>query len=155
MLDVIQIGFIGLIGLIGALVALALIFGKRIDRKWEYEAEFHDRWGNEIGEFDIGDSSVDRGELMAACFVGVIGVVAVGVNIALNLALFRYMGHAGLAFATATAALVNAYLLLRALHVAGVYSGDRAVAITAASGSSNGSPLLRKLASASNSGSRP
>jgi putative peptidoglycan lipid II flippase len=48
-----------------------------------------------------------------------IGVVAVGVNIALNLALFRIMGHVGLAFATSAAACVNAYLLWRGLHHAG------------------------------------
>lgn len=43
------------------------------------------------------------------------GVVAVLTNIALNLALFRWMGHVGLALATSAAACVNAGLLLRGL----------------------------------------
>lgn len=41
--------------------------------------------------------------------------IAVAVNIALNLALFRIMGHVGLAFATSCAAIVNGSLLLRGL----------------------------------------
>jgi len=48
-----------------------------------------------------------------------IGVVAVIVNIVLNLALFRIMGHVGLALATSAAAAVNAYLLWRGLYHAG------------------------------------
>ena len=48
-----------------------------------------------------------------------IGVVAVMVNIVLNLALFRIMGHVGLALATSAAAAVNAYLLWRGLYRAG------------------------------------
>jgi putative peptidoglycan lipid II flippase len=46
-----------------------------------------------------------------------IGVVAVAVNVVLNLALFRIMGHVGLAFATSVAACVNAYLLWRGLSI--------------------------------------
>jgi len=45
-----------------------------------------------------------------------IGVVAVAVNVAINLALFRIMGHVGLALGTATAAWVNALLLARGLE---------------------------------------
>lgn len=48
-----------------------------------------------------------------------IGVVSVGVNVVLNLALFKLMGHVGLALATSVAACVNAYLLWRGLHRAG------------------------------------
>ncbi|MFV2089981.1 MAG: murein biosynthesis integral membrane protein MurJ [Pseudomonadales bacterium] len=48
-----------------------------------------------------------------------IGVIAVLVNIVLNLALFRVMGHVGLAFATSVAACVNAYLLWRGLLLTG------------------------------------
>ena len=44
-----------------------------------------------------------------------IGVIAVATNIALNLALFFWMGHVGLALATSAAAWVNALLLLRGL----------------------------------------
>ena len=47
--------------------------------------------------------------------------VAVGLNIVLNLALFRILGHVGLALATAAAALTNGALLLRGLIRAGVY----------------------------------
>ena len=50
-----------------------------------------------------------------------IAVVAVAVNIALNLALYRVMGHVGLALATSTAACVQAYLLLRGVLVEGTY----------------------------------
>jgi putative peptidoglycan lipid II flippase len=48
-----------------------------------------------------------------------IGVVSVAVNVVLNLALFRVMGHVGLALATSTAACVNAFLLWRGLYRAG------------------------------------
>ncbi|MGE0625780.1 MAG: murein biosynthesis integral membrane protein MurJ [Pseudomonadales bacterium] len=54
-----------------------------------------------------------------------IGVVAVGVNVVLNLALFRVMGHVGLAFATSVAGCVNAYLLWRGLHLAGRFRVSR------------------------------
>lgn len=42
-------------------------------------------------------------------------VIAVALNITLNLALFRVMGHVGLAFATSCAAVANGALLLRGL----------------------------------------
>lgn len=48
-----------------------------------------------------------------------IGVVAVIVNVVLNLALYKIMGHVGLALATSAAAMVNAYLLWRGLYRAG------------------------------------
>ena len=48
-----------------------------------------------------------------------IGVIAVAVNVVLNLALFRIMGHVGLALATSAAACVNAFLLWRGLHYSG------------------------------------
>ena len=54
-----------------------------------------------------------------------IALVAVLVNIVLNLALFRIMGHVGLALATSTAACVQAYLLIRGTLVSGVYSPER------------------------------
>jgi putative peptidoglycan lipid II flippase len=44
-----------------------------------------------------------------------VGVIAVGVNICINLALFRIMGHVGLALGTTCAAWVNAALLARGL----------------------------------------
>ncbi|MEM9379300.1 MAG: hypothetical protein AAGB93_05060 [Planctomycetota bacterium] len=59
--DIVRTIGAGFFGLIAALFALALVFGRRIEREWEYEAEFHDKWGNEIGELDIERSRV-RGE---------------------------------------------------------------------------------------------
>jgi putative peptidoglycan lipid II flippase len=50
-----------------------------------------------------------------------IALVAVSVNLALNLALFKPMGHAGLALATSCAAVVQAYLLLRGVVGAQLY----------------------------------
>jgi putative peptidoglycan lipid II flippase len=54
-----------------------------------------------------------------------IALVAVLVNIVLNLALFRIMGHVGLALATSTAACVQAYLLIRGTLRSGVYRPER------------------------------
>jgi hypothetical protein len=39
-------GFVGLI-------VLVVVFGKRVEKKWEYEAKFRDARRREIGEFDI------------------------------------------------------------------------------------------------------
>lgn len=61
-----------------------------------------------------------------------IGVWAVVTNIALNLALYQFMGHVGLALATAVAAVVNVYLLLRYLWIGGIYRPGPEVAKTAA-----------------------
>lgn len=48
--------------------------------------------------------------------------IAVGLNVVLNLCLYKIMGHVGLALATSAAALVNGALLLRGLMRAGVYT---------------------------------
>jgi putative peptidoglycan lipid II flippase len=61
-----------------------------------------------------------------------IGVIAVGVNVVLNLALFRIIGHVGLAFATSVAACVNAYLLWRGLAAQGRCRPSRATGWTMA-----------------------
>jgi putative peptidoglycan lipid II flippase len=58
-----------------------------------------------------------------------IAVVAVVLNIVLSLALFRVMGHVGVAFATATAAITQAYLLLRGTVRRGLYRPGRAFAV--------------------------
>lgn len=47
--------------------------------------------------------------------------IAVGLNVVLNLSLYKIMGHVGLALATSAAALVNGALLLRGLIRRGVY----------------------------------
>jgi hypothetical protein len=54
--------FFGFFGLIGLLFLLALIFGKRIVKQWEFEAEFRDERGREFGEFDIELSRVAKKE---------------------------------------------------------------------------------------------
>ena len=59
-----------------------------------------------------------------------IGVVAIAVNVALNLLLYRVMGHVGLAMATSVAAVVNGYLLLRHLWLEGAYRPGRSEALT-------------------------
>ena len=43
----------GFLGLICLLLILGLIFGKRVIKKWEYEANFYNDKKREIGEFDI------------------------------------------------------------------------------------------------------
>ncbi|MEQ9002239.1 MAG: oligosaccharide flippase family protein, partial [Pseudomonadales bacterium] len=63
-------------------------------------------------------------------------VIAVLTNIALNLALFSWMGHVGLALATSAAAWVNALLLLRGIGGAAAkpahrYRPTRALWLTA------------------------
>lgn len=50
-------------------------------------------------------------------------LVAVTVNIVLNLLLIRHLGHVGLALATSVAAVVHAWLLLRGLHAQGLLAG--------------------------------
>jgi putative peptidoglycan lipid II flippase len=59
------------------------------------------------------------------------GVVAVATNVVLNLALFSWMGHVGLALATAAAGWVNALLLLRGLLREGRYRPGRRLWVTA------------------------
>ncbi len=54
--------FLGFFGLIGLLFVLALLFGKRMIKQWEYEAEFRDEKGREFGEFDIELSRLAKEE---------------------------------------------------------------------------------------------
>jgi len=58
-----------------------------------------------------------------------IAVVTVALNIVLSLALFRVMGHVGVAFATTTAAIVQSYLLLRGTIRRGLYRPGKAFAV--------------------------
>ena len=55
-------GIAGFFGLILLLVILALIFGKRVIKQWDFEAEFHDERGREIAEFEIESSRIDKEE---------------------------------------------------------------------------------------------
>lgn len=51
--DVVKYAVLGFFALLGGLFVLALVFGKRIERKWDYEAKFRDARGRELGEFEI------------------------------------------------------------------------------------------------------
>lgn len=44
------------------LFILALLFGKRIKKQWEFEAEFRNADGREFGEFDIEMSRIEKEE---------------------------------------------------------------------------------------------
>lgn len=55
------LGF-GFLGLVALLVAVAVLFGKRIVKQWEFEAKFRDSNGREFGEFDIEMSHVSKEE---------------------------------------------------------------------------------------------
>ena len=52
----------GFFGLLLLLFVLALLFGKRIKKQWEFEAKFRDEKGREIGEFDIEMSRIEKDE---------------------------------------------------------------------------------------------
>lgn len=54
--------FLGFFGLLGLLIVAALIFGDRIVKKWDYEAEFRNEDGREFGEFDIEMSKIEKKE---------------------------------------------------------------------------------------------
>ena len=60
--SLIKYAFLGLLALLGLLVVAALLFGKRVRKQWEYEAEFHDENGREYGEFDIELSQIEKEE---------------------------------------------------------------------------------------------
>lgn len=52
----------GFFGFLLLIFVLALLFGKRIKKKWEYEADFRDAGGREFGEFDIELSRIEKEE---------------------------------------------------------------------------------------------
>ena len=52
----------GFFGFLLIIFVLALLFGKRIKKKWEYEADFRDAGGREFGEFDIELSRIEKEE---------------------------------------------------------------------------------------------
>ena len=52
LLNLVTYAFGGFFALIGALFVLALLFGKRMETKWDLEADFRDERGREIGEFE-------------------------------------------------------------------------------------------------------
>ena len=60
--SVIRYMMLGFVGFIGLLFVLALLFGKRMIKKWDYEAEFKDASGREFGELDIEMSRIEKEE---------------------------------------------------------------------------------------------
>ena len=52
----------GFFGFLLLLFLLAMLFGKRIKKKWEFEAEFRDGNGREFGELDIEMSRIEKEE---------------------------------------------------------------------------------------------
>lgn len=60
--DIIKYVFFGFFGLIILLIVVVILFGKRIRKKWEYEADFRDASGREFGEFEIELSRIDKEE---------------------------------------------------------------------------------------------
>jgi hypothetical protein len=52
----------GFFGLLLLLFVLAVLFGKRIQKRWEYEAEFRTPGGREFGEFEIELSRIAKEE---------------------------------------------------------------------------------------------
>ncbi len=60
--DIFKYTFGGFFGLLLLLIVLVLLFGKRIRKKWEFEADFRDADGREFGEFEIELSQIDKEE---------------------------------------------------------------------------------------------
>lgn len=54
--------FYGFVALIAVLIFVAVVFGKRVIRKWEYEAEFRDASGKEFGELELKMSRIEKEE---------------------------------------------------------------------------------------------
>ncbi len=52
----------GLFGLIMLLIIFAVLFGKRVRKEWEFEADFRDADGREFGEFEIELSRIEKEE---------------------------------------------------------------------------------------------
>ena len=61
-LSVIKYLVLGVIGLVVLLVVITVLFGKRVIKKWEIEAEFRDADGRELGEFEVELSRIDKKE---------------------------------------------------------------------------------------------
>lgn len=61
-LSIIKYLVLGFFGLVLLLVLIAAIFGKRIIKKWELEAEFKDANGQDFGEFEVELSRIDKKE---------------------------------------------------------------------------------------------
>ena len=62
LIDIIMYMFFGFVGLIVLLVVFVILFGKRIRKEWEFEADFRDENGREFGEFEIELSQIEKEE---------------------------------------------------------------------------------------------
>lgn len=60
--SIVKITVFGIGGLLVFLVVCAILFGKRVHKRWEYDAEFRDSSGREFGELDMEFSKVERDE---------------------------------------------------------------------------------------------
>ena len=60
--DIIKTVLLGFGALLLALFVLAVLFGKRVRKQWEYEAEFRDANGREFGEFEVELSQIEKEE---------------------------------------------------------------------------------------------
>ena len=60
--EMFEYGFYGFVSLILLLIAIASLFGKRVRKKWEFEADFRDAEGREFGEFEIELSMIEKEE---------------------------------------------------------------------------------------------
>ena len=60
--SILKYGVFGFFGLIGLLIVVVMIFGKRIEKKWDYEADFRDESGKEFGELDVEMSRIEKDE---------------------------------------------------------------------------------------------
>ena len=60
--SVFKYAFFGFFGLLFLLVIIALIFGKRVRKRWEFEAEFRVISGREFGDFDFELSKIEKDE---------------------------------------------------------------------------------------------
>lgn len=62
MLDILTWLFFGAAGLFAVVVILALATGSKVQRDWEFEANFRDSTGHSIGEFDIERTYIEKKE---------------------------------------------------------------------------------------------
>ena len=60
--DIVKTVLFGFGALLLALFVLAFLFGKRVRKQWEYEADFVDADGREFGEYEIELSRVEKEE---------------------------------------------------------------------------------------------
>ena len=60
LLGIIGVLLAGFVGLIVVAVLVVVVFGKRVHKLWEYEADFWDEAGKYVGEFEIELSKVGK-----------------------------------------------------------------------------------------------